>query len=105
MSSTDTFNKLKQLSELENELFNEDNFDKNYIKYIQYINNKNSELIKTINYLEKNDLVLKQTIKKINSEREELQKELDCVNRKIDKKVKKCSKCGETGHNSRTCTK
>ena len=101
----DTFKKLKRLSELENELFNEDNFDTNYIKYIQYINNRNSESMKKINYLEKNELVLKQTIKQINIEREELQEKLDNINRKIDKKVKKCSKCGESGHNSRTCSK
>ena len=101
----DTFKKLKRLSELENELFNEDNFDTNYIKYIQYINNRNSESMKKINYLENNELVLRQTIKQINIEREELQEKLDILNRKIDKKVKKCSKCGETGHNSRTCTK
>ena len=101
----DTFKKLKQLSEIENELFNEDNFDTNYIKYIQYINKRNSESMKKINYLEKNELVLRQTIKQINIEREELQEKLDILNRKIDKKVKKCSKCGETGHNSRTCSK
>ena len=101
----DTFKKLKRLSELEKELYNEDNFDKNYIKYIQYINNRNSESMKKINYLEKNELVLRQTIKQINIEREELQEKLDNINRKIDKKIKKCSKCGESGHNSRTCTK
>ena len=111
----DTFKKLKQFSELEKELFNENNFENNFIRYIESINNRNNDLldkiddlISKINYLEKNELVLKQTIKQINIEREELQEEIKNLTRQIEKKEKrlnKCSNCGESGHNAKTCSK
>jgi len=87
------YEKLIQFSKLENELFEIDNKEQNFHKYIEFNHNKYVQEKFKSNTKSQEIRELKQRIKELDDKILEIQ----------EKKIIKCSKCGERGHNSRTC--
>ena len=87
------YDKLLQYSKLENELFETNNTEQNFHRYITFNHNKYVQEKFKSNSKSQEIRDLKRKIKELDDKISELQ----------EKKIIKCGKCGERGHNSRTC--
>tara|TARA_A100001015_G_scaffold52180_1_gene57323 strand:- start:1075 stop:1398 length:324 start_codon:yes stop_codon:yes gene_type:complete len=105
-----TYEKLLEYNRLEKELFEVDNTRENFTRYFDKINGKvehsKSEYMKEIEILKREIRELRKKLEIIETEKETVKKDYTELLEKINLKIKKrCSNCGENGHNSRTCSK
>ena len=105
-----TYEKLLEYNRLEKELFEVDNTRENFTRYFDKINGKvehsKSEYLKEIEKLKREIRELQKKINIIETEKETVKTDYTELLEKINLKIKKrCSNCGENGHNSRTCSK
>ena len=104
------YEQLLEYNRLERELFEVDNTHNNFKRYFEFMNGK-VEQIESISNSE---------IEKLNLEIRDLQERLrsieiekqtintnytELLERIGTRKKKQCANCGESGHNSRTCSK
>ena len=99
MDGTKIFDKLTQLSNLEYEIFGKDNHKYNIIRYFDKIHSEKDNCILKIKELHEEINIIKEKHRECKERIEELKNELK------SKSVKTCSKCGESGHNKKTCKK
>jgi len=101
MTGIETVNDIETFSNLECKLFGVYNHRDNIARYIDHKNNKYKEytekLLPQIDSLQLEIKLLKETINEYKERNEELKDKLK------RKSVKTCSKCGEPGHNIKTC--
>ena len=91
------FDKLKQLSNLEYEIFGKDTHKYNIIKYFDKIHSEKEELEYELEVKNEEIKIIKEQQKECKERIEELKDELK------RKSVKTCSICGKTGHNKTGC--
>ncbi len=105
-----TYEKLLEYNRLEKELFEVDNTRDNFMRYFDKINGKvehsKSEYLKEIEKLKREIRELRKKLEIIETEKETVKSDYTELLEKINLKIKKrCGNCGESGHNSRTCSK
>ena len=105
-----TYEKLLEYNRLEKELFEVDNTHDNFKRYFEFMNGKvqntKSEYLKEIERLKREIGELKKKLEIIETEKETVKSDYTELLEKINLKIKKrCGNCGESGHNSRTCSK
>ena len=105
-----TYEKLLEYNRLEQELFDVDNTRDNFTRYFDKINGKvektKCEYLKEIEKLKREIQELQKKLEIIETEKETVKSDYTELLEKINLKIKKrCSNCGENGHNSRTCSK
>jgi len=114
--SYNLYDKLHQLCLLETELFETKYNEVFQVKLNQYYEFKmNNE--EKINYYLQREKNYKKIIEEINEDRKEIKETLKAKEKEINElykvikenndklKKKKCTQCGEVGHNKRTCEK
>ena len=102
------YEKLLEYNRLERELFEVDNTHNNFKRYFDKINGKvehsKTEYLKEIEKLKREIRELRKKLEIIETEKETVKSDYTELLEKINLKIKKrCSNCGESGHNSRTC--
>ena len=104
------YEQLLEYNRLERELFEVDNTHNNFKRYFEFINNKvkcsKSEYLKEIEKLNLEIRDLQEKLKSIEIEKQTINTNYtELLERIGTRKKKQCSTCGESGHNSRTCSK
>ena len=104
MDGTIIFDKLSQLSNLEYEIFGRDTHKYNIIRYFDKIHSEKDKCNLKIEELEYEIEVKNEEIKIIKEKQRECKERIEELKEELkSKSVKKCSICGETGHNKIGC--
>jgi len=104
------YEQLLEYNRLERELFEVDNTHNNFKRYFEFMNSKveqsKSDNMKEIEKLNLEIRELQDRLRSIEIEKQTINKNYtELLERIGTRKKKQCSSCGESGHNSRTCSK
>ena len=104
------YEQLLEYNRLERELFEVDNTHNNFKRYFEFINCKvecsKSEYMKEIEKLNLEIRDLQERLRSIEIEKQTINTNYtELLERIGTRKKKQCNNCGESGHNSRTCSK
>lgn len=104
------YEQLLEYNRLEKELFEVDNTHNNFMRYFEFMNSKvecsKSDNMKEIEKLNLEIRDLQERLRSIEIEKQTINTNYtELLERIGTRKKKQCSNCGESGHNSRTCSK